>query len=117
MYIRNSATLSSTVDVLMDILDYAFYFFVHSMRKHAIHIPHSAKINAQCRILNLKLSGFVKVGINKEKDGRDIFPIVEELKGSFAVLPSSLTATETICVIEAGLYDETGNIIYEKREF
>ena len=108
---------SLTVDVLKDILDYAFYFFVASMKKYAVYIPHSAKIDVQCKMLSLKLSGLVNVRIDKGNDGRDIFPTVEDLKGSFSVLPNSVADTKIFCIIEGGLYDETGNIIYEMRKF
>ena len=87
------------------------------MKKYAVYVPHSAKIDVQCKIVSLKLSGLVNVRIDKENDGRDIIPTVEDLKGSFSVLPSSLADTKTFCVLEAGLYDETGSIIYEMRKF
>ena len=101
----------------MDILDYAFYYFVENMKKYAIYIPHSAKVDAQCKILGLKMSAYVKVKVDKGKDGRGIFPTVEDVKSSFSVLTSSLADTRLFCAVEAGLYDEMGNVIYEMRKF
>jgi len=101
----------------MDILDLAFYYFVHSLKKYSVDIPHSAKVYASCKILNLDMSSFVGVRIDRGKDKRSINLVLEKLNGSFSVQPSSLPGGNDFCLIDSQLYDETGEVLYKLRKY
>jgi len=62
------------------------------------------------------MSTFVGIRNDKGKDGSDIFPVLENFNGTFAINPSSLTENKDFCLMEPRLYDESGSIIFELRK-
>jgi len=110
-------TFSLTLDMILGILDMSFYNFVYSLKQHALHIPHSTTVHANCKVFNIDMSGFINVKIDKGVNGKSIFPFVEVLKGSLAVLPRSISINENFCLMETKLYDKNGYILHDKRKF
>ena len=91
---------------------------VNTFKKYSPTIPHSAIVHAKCVIINMEMSFLVRVSIlNKEKDGQAFFPVLENLNGSFAVLPSSFSRNKDFCRFEPRLYDNRENSLFEMRKF
>jgi len=101
----------------MDILDLAFYYFIRYMKQYALSIPRSASILTKCKVFSLDMTSYVGIKIDKGKSGKDFFPKLEKLNGTYAVQPSSLSKTKDFCFIEPRLYDQTGKILYEMCKF
>jgi len=103
-------------DIIMDILDLAFYYLIRSLKQYADHFPHSATVHIRCKLLNMESSGFISIRIDKGKDGSSIHPQLENLNASFSVLRSTLTSNKDFCSIDPRLYDENYRVIFELRK-
>ena len=102
---------------MKDIFNHGFYYLVNTFKKYAPTIPHSAIVQAKCVILNMEMSYLIRIKIvNKKQDGHT-FPILENLNGSFAVLPSSLSRNKDFCHFEPRVYDNRENSLFEMRKY
>ena len=104
------------VDIIMNLLDVVFYYFAKNMNKYDQYLPHSANIRIECKIFNLDMSAYVGINIYKTKDRNKIYPKLQKLNGSFAVLSGSSIRINDLCRIEPLLYDEAGKLLLEMCE-
>ena len=100
----------------MNLLDVVFYYFAKNMNKYAQYLPHSANIRIQCTMFNLDMSAYLGINIYKKKDRNNIYPKLQQLNSSFAVLSGSSIRTNDLCRIEPLLYDEAGKLLLEMRK-
>ena len=105
----------SIVDIVKDILNIGFYYLVNTFKKYAPTIPHLAIVHAKCVIINMEMSFLIRVKI--VQDTHNFFPVLENLNGSFAVLPSSLSRNKDFCHFETRVYDNRDNSLFEMRKF
>ena len=105
------------LDIVMDVVDLAYYYLVLNLKHYTYELPKSATLVTRCKILNFDARGYLGIAISKGYAGNSIFPVIKKLNSSFSILPSSLSITKDFCLIEPRLYDESGKILFEMRKF
>ena len=90
---------------------------LNTFKKYSPTIPHLAIVHAKCVIINMEMTFLVRVRITKQEGKHNIFPVLENLNGSFAVLPSSLSRNKDFCHLEPLLYHDREGRLFEMRKF
>ena len=103
-------------DMVMALLDNVFFYFARNIKLYAQYLPHSASIKIRCKILSLDMSAYIGITMTQGKDGKNIYPRLQKLNSTFAVLTSSSLKKYDVCHIEPLMYNEAGNLVFEMRK-
>jgi len=95
-------------DLVKNTLDLIFGLLVHMVKNNLVNLPHSAIVQARCRIINLDTSVFLGITIHF---------LLDNLNASLEIKPSvELIENKDYCHIQPRLCDESGNLLYERRK-
>jgi len=103
---------------MKETFDLTIGLFVRMVKNSIVHLPHSATVQAKCRILNFDVAVFLDITINQSHSVNSIHPMLHKLNTSFEVRPTaSIKGSRDFCLFEPILYNKNGHILHGMRKF
>ena len=115
---------NSFIDIICNIVvlvhklvDFSISRFTSLIREYRGYVPHGASIQTHCKVLNLDMGAYIKVGIVRLED-INIYPNIQKLNASMRFQNSNiLSKNKEYCLVTPQLFDDNGNTVYEKSKF
>ena len=105
------------VVLIQKLVDFSITRFTSLIREYRGYVPHGASIQTHCKVLNLDIGAYIRVGIDRLGD-KNIYPNIQKLNASMRFQNSNiLSKTKEYCLVTPQLFDDKGNTVYEKSKF
>ena len=105
------------VVLIQKLVDFSITRFTSLIREYRGYVPHSASLQTQCKVLNLDMGAYIRVGIDRLED-QNIYPNIQKLNASMRFQNSNiLSKNKEYCLVTPQLFDDNGNTVYEKSKF
>ena len=98
-------------------MDFSITRFISLVKEYRDYVPHGASIRTHCKVFNIDLDAYLRVGIDQPED-KNIYPNIQKLNASMRVQNSRISSKDKeYCLVTPQVFNENGNIVYEKSKF
>ena len=90
--------------------------FINLVKEYIDNFPHLASIRTQCKVLNLDMDTYIRVGVGREEG--NIYPSIQKLNASMIVHhQSGISEENEYCLLTPQLFDDKRSTVYERSKF